>query len=164
MRLKSRCQQGQVLLEALKENSFLVSRNFYRALAFLGFWLHHSDIRLQCPSLSPLFQSNLPLLRVLTILLCMRALSLQSCVTLQPTGLYSPPGSSVHRFPRQEHWSGLPSPSLGDCPNPGIEPKSLMSPALAGMVFITEPPWKLKGNCIEPTQIIQYNLSSRDSY
>ena len=28
------------------------------------------------------------------------------------------------RFPRQEHWSGLPFPSPGDLPNPGIEPAS----------------------------------------
>ena len=27
-------------------------------------------------------------------------------------------------FPRQEHWSGLPFPSPGDLPNPGIEPGS----------------------------------------
>ena len=25
-------------------------------------------------------------------------------------------------FSRQEYWSGLPFPSLGDLPNPGIEP------------------------------------------
>ena len=36
------------------------------------------------------------------------------------------PGSSVHGFPKQEYWSGLPFPSLGDLPSPGIEP---MSPA-----------------------------------
>ena len=28
-------------------------------------------------------------------------------------------------FPRQEHWSELPSPSPGDLPNPGIKPASL---------------------------------------
>ena len=28
------------------------------------------------------------------------------------------------RFSRQEHWSGLPFPSLGHLPNPGIEPAS----------------------------------------
>ena len=33
-------------------------------------------------------------------------------------------------FPRQEYWSGLPFPSLGDLPNPGIEPASLESPGL----------------------------------
>ena len=34
-------------------------------------------------------------------------------------------------FSRQEYWSGLPLPSLGDPPNPGIKPKCLMSPALS---------------------------------
>ena len=40
-------------------------------------------------------------------------------------------------FPRQEYWSELPFPSLGDLPNPGIE---LESPELAGRFFTTEPP------------------------
>ena len=44
---------------------------------------------------------------------------------------YSPPGSSVHESSRQENWSGLPFPTPGDLPNPGIETKSLASPALA---------------------------------
>ena len=39
-------------------------------------------------------------------------------------------------FPRQESWSGLPLPSPGDLPNPGIKPRS---PALAGGFFTTEP-------------------------
>ena len=38
---------------------------------------------------------------------------------------------------RQEYWSGLPFPSLGDLPDPGMEPAS---PALAGRFFTTEPP------------------------
>ena len=42
-------------------------------------------------------------------------------------------------FPRQEYWSGLPFPSPGDLPNPGIKPASL---ALAGGFFTTEPPGK----------------------
>ena len=44
----------------------------------------------------------------------------------------SPPGSSVHGFSRQEYWNGLPCPPLEDLPNPGIEPMSHESPALAG--------------------------------
>ena len=36
----------------------------------------------------------------------------------------SPPGSSVHGISRQEYWSGLPFPSPGDLPNPGIKPTS----------------------------------------
>ena len=40
---------------------------------------------------------------------------------------------------RQEYWSGLPFPTPGDLPDPGIEPTSLASPALAGTCFITVP-------------------------
>ena len=40
-------------------------------------------------------------------------------------------------FSRQGYWSGLPFPPPGDLPNPGIEPESLVSPALAGRFFIT---------------------------
>jgi len=35
-------------------------------------------------------------------------------------------------FSRQEYWSGLPCPPSGDLPDQGIEPTSLMSPALVG--------------------------------
>ena len=40
-------------------------------------------------------------------------------------------------FSREEYWSGLPFPSTGDLPDPGIEP---VSPAQAGRSFTTEPP------------------------
>ena len=40
-------------------------------------------------------------------------------------------------FSRQEYWNGLPFPTAGDLPDPGIEPKSLMSPALAAKFFTT---------------------------
>ena len=46
-------------------------------------------------------------------------------------------------FSRQEYWSGLPFPSPGDLPNPGIKP---MSPALAGGFFTIEPPGKPSGH------------------
>ena len=49
------------------------------------------------------------------------------------------PISSVLDFPRQEFWSGLPLPSSGDLPDPGVEP---MSPALAGGFFTTKSPGK----------------------
>ena len=42
-------------------------------------------------------------------------------------------------FPKQEYWNGLLFPSPGDLPNPGIEPESPVSPALADGVFTTEP-------------------------
>ena len=45
-------------------------------------------------------------------------------------------------FCKQEYWSGLPCPPLGDIPNSGIEPSSLMSPALAGRFLTLAPPGK----------------------
>ena len=45
-------------------------------------------------------------------------------------------------FSRQECWSGLPFPSPGDLPNPGIEPRS---PALEADALPSEPPGKPTG-------------------
>ena len=42
-------------------------------------------------------------------------------------------------FPRKEYWSGLPFPSPGDLPDPGIKGAS---PALMGRFFTIEPPGK----------------------
>ena len=41
------------------------------------------------------------------------------------------------RFSRQEYWSGVPFSTPGDLPDPGIDPISLTSPALAGGFFTT---------------------------
>ena len=46
-------------------------------------------------------------------------------------------------FSRQEYWSGLPFPPPGDLPDLGIEPMSLISPALAGGFFTTSTTWDL---------------------
>ena len=46
------------------------------------------------------------------------------------------------RFSRQEYWSGLPCPSSGDLPNPGMEPVSLTSPALADEFLTTNSTWE----------------------
>jgi hypothetical protein len=43
-------------------------------------------------------------------------------------------------FSREEYWSGLPFPTLEDLPDPGIEPMSPASPALAGRFVTTVPP------------------------
>ena len=45
-------------------------------------------------------------------------------------------------FSRQGYWSGWPCPPPGDFPDPGIEPTSLMSPALTGQFFTTSAAWK----------------------
>ena len=59
-------------------------------------------------------------------------LAAQLCPSLQPHGLEPLPGSSVHGFSRQEHWSWFPFPTPEDLPNPGIEPAS---PELSGRLF-----------------------------
>ena len=45
-------------------------------------------------------------------------------------------------FSWQEYWGGLLIPPPGDLPDPGIEPESPASPAMAGGFFTTEPPGK----------------------
>ena len=53
---------------------------------------------------------------------------------------FSLPGSSLSmEFSRQEYWSGLPFPSPGDLPDPGIEPRS---PTLQADSLPSEPPGK----------------------
>ena len=42
-------------------------------------------------------------------------------------------------FSRQVYWNGLPFPTPGDLPDPGIEPACLASPALAGGFFTASP-------------------------
>jgi len=57
-------------------------------------------------------------------------------------------------FSRQEYWGGLPFLTLGDLPNPEIEPVSLVPPALAGKFLTTVPPGKPSA-CI----MTLYNIS-----
>ena len=62
--------------------------------------------------------------------------------SLRPYGLLPPRLLCPWDFSRQEYCSGLPFPTPGDLPNPGIEPSSFVSPALAGGFFITASPGK----------------------
>jgi len=50
---------------------------------------------------------------------------------------------------RQEYWSELPFPTPGDLRDPGIEPTSLASPALAGGFFTTSATWEAKSQYCE---------------
>ena len=70
-----------------------------------------------------------------TMFICVHAKLLQSCLILCDPMDCSPPVSSSMGFSWQKYWSGLPFPSPGDLPNPGIKPMSLMSSALIGMFF-----------------------------
>ena len=71
--------------------------------------------------------------------------------------LFATPWTVAHQAPlpmefsRQEYPSGLPFPSPGDIPHPGIE---LMSPALQTNSFITEPPGI---PCLPREEILFYN-------
>ena len=56
------------------------------------------------------------------------------------TGTFQAPLSMG--FSRQEYWNGLPFPTPGDLPDPGIGPESL---TLAGKFFTTEPSRKPRG-------------------
>ena len=47
-----------------------------------------------------------------------------SCTTLCDPMDCTPQAPVSMGFSRQEHWSGLPCPSLGDLPEPGVEPRS----------------------------------------
>ena len=66
-------------------------------------------------------------------------LVVQSYLTLCYPMDCSPPGYSVQGFSRQECWSGLPFPSPGHLPEPGIKPGS---PALQADSLPSEPPEK----------------------
>ena len=59
----------------------------------------------------------------------------QLCPTLQLYKLQPARLLCAWGFSREEYWNGLPFPPPGDLPDPGIEPVSLMSPALAGGFF-----------------------------
>ena len=63
--------------------------------------------------------------------------------SLSHVQLFATPWTVAHQappsmgFPRQESWSEWPFPSPGALPDPGFEPTSLLSPALAGRFFTT---------------------------
>ena len=62
----------------------------------------------------------------------------QSCLTLcnlMDCSHQAPPSMG---FSRQEYWGGLPFPSPGDLPDPGMEPRS---PTLQADVLTSEPIW-----------------------
>ena len=59
----------------------------------------------------------------------------QSCLTLATPWTVAHQAPLSMGFSRQEYWNGLPCPSLGDLPDPGIEP---WSPALQAESLSTE--------------------------
>ena len=74
----------------------------------------------------------------------MKVLVTQLCLTLQLHGLCSLPDSTVLKFSRQEYWSGLPCPLLGDLLDPGIKPRSLALQANSLQFEVTGKPRRPK--------------------
>ena len=82
------------------------------------------------------FKSFLHLILSPSRLLCACLLNCFSCVlrfaTLWTVACQAPLSMGLSR---QEYWRGLPCPSPGNLPNPGIELMSLISPELADELF-----------------------------
>ena len=70
-----------------------------------------------------------------TIVVVGGGLVAKSCLTLVTPWTVARQAPLSMRFSRQEYWSGLPFPSPGDLPDPGIE---LRPPALQAGSFPTE--------------------------
>ena len=87
-------------------------------------------------------------IKILQLYLCQSAVIAQNrgCAQLlSPVQLFVIPWTVARQaplsmgFPRQRYWSGLPFPSSGDLPDPGIESRS---PALQADSLPAEPPGK----------------------
>ena len=113
--------------------SYFIEKNLYLShsivfLYFFAFITEEGFLISLCYSLELCIQMGLSFLF---------SFAFQSCLTLCNPMDCSPPGSSFMGFSRQEYWSGLPFPSPGDLPNPGIEPGS---PALQADSLPSAPP------------------------
>ena len=64
-------------------------------------------------------------------------------------------------FSRQEYWSGLPFPSPGDLLDPGIKPRSPVSPALADGFVTTSTTWKAHVPLVATVQLDSLGLEDR---
>ena len=90
--------------------------------------------------------------------MCVKSLS---CVRLCATPWtvdYQAPSSMG--FSRQEYWSGLPFPSPGDLPNPGIKPGS---PALQANSVPAEPPEKPTNTGVGSLFLLQWIFPTQES-
>ena len=138
-----RIWSGKSLLSSLIPHQFLLVSVYIAAtpsLLHLIGCLANSWTHSQLPSDSLHWRWPWPVLGVIihTVIVCV--LNRFSPVWLFATVARQAPLSMG--FSRQEYWSGLPCPPPGDLPDPGIEPASLMSPALAGGFFTTSPSWE----------------------
>ena len=99
---------------------------------------------------------KLPLGRARCTGLC---LVTQPCPPLCDPVDCSSPSSSVHGIPQARVLSGLPCPSPGDLPNPGIEPRS---PTLQADSLPSEPPRKPKNTGVGSLSLLQGNFLTQE--
>ena len=100
----------------------------------------------------------------------LRASGTHVCVLscFSPAHLFVSPWTVAHQAPlsmgfsRQEYWSGLPCRLPGHLPDPGIEPTSLMSPALAGGFFITSTTWEAPQDIIDLHNSVRKGLKTAE--
>ena len=111
-------------------------------------WNRHDSLTpITCRNYSWIWQIHkLPAnVHLVCVCVCVR----ERVSVLSHVQLFATPWTVAHRaplsigFPRKEYWSGLPFPPPGDLLDPGIEPLSFSSPALAGRFFTAAPPGKL---------------------
>ena len=86
----------------------------------------------------------------------------QSCPTLWDPMNYSHQAPLSMGFSRQEYWRGLPYLPPGNLPDSGIEPASLMSPALASGLFSTSATWEARDH--HPSPILFFLLAKLRFY
>ena len=93
---------------------------------------------------------------------CVHAKSFWSCPTLGDPWTVARQAPLSMGFSRQEYWSGLPCHPPGDLLDPGIAPRSLISPTLSGRFFTSRWTWDLETLSFSPstshTHICDYVL------
>ena len=96
---------------------------------------------------------------------CLRPAVEYCCAALSLVRLFATLWTSACQAPlsmeffRQEYWSGLPFPTPGDLPDPGIKLASLVSPALVSGFFTTAPPGKT-WNTIQSQKRVYHQLTT----
>ena len=94
------------------------------------------------------------------LMLCLVCLVAQSCLTLRPHGLQLTRLLCQWGFSKQEYWSGLPCPPLGDVPNSGIKPGS---PHCGLDSLPSEPPEKPKNPGVGSLSLLHGVFSTQES-
>ena len=102
----------------------------------------------------------------MTFPICVCVLVTQSCLILcDPVNCVAHQAALSMDFSRKEYWSGLPCPSPGDLPQPGIKPTSLIFPVWAGRLFTTSATWEALPNMFQNSrfpkgrQVLSINIS-----